>query len=142
MAGSKRCSRLHVRLSSSRSLQYPTASPARNAAPKAVVSRMHGRSTGMSRISLWNFIRKAFETAPPSTRIFCTLNPESLSIAPNISLVWYASDSRVARIKCSLLVPRVNPNTAPLTSLSQYGLPRPTKAGTTYTPSVEATLEA
>src|SRR5690606_9995744 len=49
-------------------------------------------------------------------------------------------DSSVARIKCSLDVPRVNPNTAPFTSLSQYGVPNPTNAGTTYTPSVDSTL--
>src|SRR5699024_11819721 len=43
---------------------------------------------------------------------------------------------------CSFVVPRVKPNTAPLASPSQYGVPNPTKAGTTYTPSVEDTRSA
>src|SRR5699024_8599228 len=45
-------------------------------------------------------------------------------------------------MKCSFVVPLVNPNTAPLALLSQYGVPNPTKAGTIYTPSVDATLFA
>ena len=48
--------------------------------------------------SLWNCIRKLFADAPPSTRSRVSLRPASLSMARQMSQVWYAIDSNVARI--------------------------------------------
>ncbi len=48
------------RFSSSRSSQYPTARPARYAAPRAVVSATTGRRTGTPRTSAWNCISRSF----------------------------------------------------------------------------------
>ena len=55
--------------------QYPTARPARYAAPIAVVSTHCGRCTGASMISAWNFIKKSFLQAPPSTLRAANLTP-------------------------------------------------------------------
>ena len=48
--------------------QKPTARPARNAAPSAVVSMTFGRTTGTPRMSAWNCISRLLAAAPPSTR--------------------------------------------------------------------------
>src|SRR5699024_2417500 len=61
------------------------------------------------------------------------------SIDTSTSFFCDVSDASVARIKCSLVVPLVKPKIDPRTSLSQYGAPKPTNAGTTYTPSVDST---
>ena len=49
-------------------LQTPAASPARAAAPKAVVSTWAGRSTGSRSRSAWVCIMMSLTEAPPSTR--------------------------------------------------------------------------
>src|ERR1051325_10317533 len=47
--------------------------------------------------------------------------------------------STAARATCATLVLRVKPTITPLARGSQYGAPRPTNAGTRYTPSVSGT---
>src|SRR4051794_40371644 len=54
-------------LTSSRPSQYPTARPARYAAPSAVVSATTGRRTETFNKSDWNCSSIAFAAAPPST---------------------------------------------------------------------------
>ena len=71
----------------SRPGQKPTASPARKAAPRAVVSAMALGSTGMPSWSAWNCIRKRFAVPPPSARSTATRRPASASIASSTSRV-------------------------------------------------------
>ncbi len=53
-------------LSSSRVDQTPAPSPARNAAPRAVVSWISGRSTGMPSWSAWTCMSRSLALPPPS----------------------------------------------------------------------------
>jgi hypothetical protein len=46
------------------------------------------------------------------------------------SATWKQIDSKVALASCFSVVPLVKPKIAPLASLSQYGVPKPTNAGT------------
>ncbi len=100
-------------LTSSVLVQYPTASPARQAAPIAVVSTHCGRITGTLTISACVCIRKSFALAPPSTFSAGIAILESASIAASTSLTWYAMESSVARMIWHLLTPRVMPTIVP-----------------------------
>ena len=66
-AGSKRRSRAQVERSSSVEDHTPVPSPARNAAPRPVVSRTAGRSTGTPSWSACSSQSRSFAAAPPST---------------------------------------------------------------------------
>ena len=88
ICGRKLTSHRHWRRSSSGSCQMPTASPARYAAPRAVVSRMTGRRTGVASMSAWNCMRKASRLAPPSTRSSRSGTPVSFSMAATRSMLW------------------------------------------------------
>ncbi len=81
---------------SARSFQKPTASPARYAAPRDVVSTDRGRDTFTPSMSAWNCARKLLAAAPPSARISVGRIPEVASIALTTSHTWYAIDSRAA----------------------------------------------
>ena len=70
------------------SLLSPAESPARKAAPKAVVSTILGRSMGFLSMSAWNCMRKSLTEAPPSTRSTESVRPESISMASSRSLTW------------------------------------------------------
>src|SRR2546425_5585646 len=70
------------------------------------------------------------------------LSPESFCIASSTSALWKAIDSSAARAMCAREVPRVRPSIAPRARGSQCGAPRPTKAGTRYTPPLSRTLAA
>ena len=63
------------------SARRPTASPARYAAPSAVVSVTRGRTTGTPRRSAWNCMSRSFAVAPPSTRSSASRTPASRCIA-------------------------------------------------------------
>ena len=67
-AGSKRRSSRQVEASSSVDDQTPVPSPARKAAPSAVVSSTSGRSTAMPRASACSWSSSPLAAAPPSTR--------------------------------------------------------------------------
>ena len=60
------------------------------AAPKAVVSRTTGRSTGTFKMSAMNCISQSFSVMPPSTLTTDTGIP-SPAIALSRSFVWYAT---------------------------------------------------
>src|SRR6266581_713515 len=118
------------RLRSSSDRHRPAPSPARYAAPSAVVSITLGRSTATFMMSAWNWQRKSFAAAPPSTRSSLTPIPASAAIAPSTSRLWKAIASSAARARCAPVVPRVSPTIVPRAYMSQYGAPSPTKAGT------------
>ena len=63
----------------------PTPSPARYAAPSAVVSITDGRRTLTPMRLAWNWQRKSFAVAPPSTRSASTETPASAVIASSTS---------------------------------------------------------
>ena len=73
---------------SSRLFHTPVARPARYAAPRAVVSRMAGRSTSLFRMSDWNCIRKWSRLAPPSTFRVLMVMSVSFSMAHIRSALW------------------------------------------------------
>ena len=75
------CSCCRAARTSFRSFQTPTESPASTAAPKAVVSTMAGRSTGMRSRSAWNCIITSLTLAPPSTRSTEISQPASCRMA-------------------------------------------------------------
>ena len=68
-------------LSASASVHTPAVSPARYAAPSAVLSVTAGRSTLQPSTSAWNCIKKLLAHAPPSTARHLMSYPASLSIA-------------------------------------------------------------
>src|SRR5712692_181356 len=118
------------RLRSSSDRHRPAPSPARYAAPSAVVSITLGRSTATFMMSAWNWQRKSFAAAPPSTRSSLTPIPASAAIASSTSRLWKAIASSAARARCAPVVPRVSPTIVPRAYMSQYGAPSQTKAGT------------
>ena len=67
-AGSKRRSRVQVWRRSSVEDQTPTPRPAKNAAPRPVVSTTFGRSTGTPTWSACSWHSRSLAAAPPSTR--------------------------------------------------------------------------
>ena len=73
-------------ITSSLLVQYPTARPARYAAPIAVVSTQTGLFTGALMISACVCIKKSFAHAPPSTLSAASSIPESAFIAARTSL--------------------------------------------------------
>src|SRR6185369_2482220 len=97
IAGSNRRSTRHCPAMSSGLFQTPTASPARYAAPSAVVSVMAGRTTGTPATSAWNCRSRLFRAAPPSTRSSVTSAAESARIASSRSATWKAMPSSAAR---------------------------------------------
>ena len=88
MAGAKRRSSVQATRISSRDCQKPTARPARQAAPRAVVSRTTGRTAAAPRMSAWNCMRKSLALAPPSTRSALSRRPVSCSMARTTSATW------------------------------------------------------
>ena len=66
----------------------------------------------------------------------------SRAIACVRSSVWKATDSSAARARCAPLVSSVSPHISPRAAGSQCGAPRPTKAGTRYTPWSSGTAAA
>src|SRR5439155_275182 len=128
--GSNRFATFHCFAISSRLVHTPTARPARYAAPSAVVSRTHGRTTGMPRRSAWNCMRRSSAAAPPSTRSSFDFRPESCSMACRRSADWKAIDSKAAHAMWPALDPRVSPTIVPRAYGSQCGAPKPVKAGT------------
>ena len=68
--------------------QTPVAKPAWNAAPRAVVSRLAGRSTGTSTMSARNWQSHAFAVIPPSTRMAAGAALPSAIIALTKSWLW------------------------------------------------------
>ena len=76
--------RAHVRAR----VQAPVATPARYAAPRAVVSDTSGTTTGTPSTSAWNCISQAFATAPPSAFSSSSRTPAAASIALTASTVW------------------------------------------------------
>ena len=95
-----------------------------------MVSTTRGLTTGTPSMSAWNCIRKSLTDAPPSTRSSGNAPPASSVMAPSTSAVWCARDSNAALTMCAFVTPRVSPTMAPRAALSQYGAPRPVKAGT------------
>ena len=140
--GSKRTSPCRLARSSSGFAQKPVASPARYAAPSAVVSVTCGRTTGTPSTSAWNCISRLFTAAPPSTRSAASGVPVSLSTASSTSATWKAMLSRAARAMCPGVVSRRSPISIPLACGSQCGAPSPTNAGTKTTPPASGTLAA
>ena len=70
-------------------------------------------------MSAWNWQRKSFSVAPPSTRSSAGRRPASAAIASSTSRVWYAIASSVARATWARVVPRVRPTRAPRAYMSQ-----------------------
>ena len=108
-----------------------------NAAPRAVVSTISGRSTGSPTWLAWNWHNQSLAAAPPSTR-----SAESSGIVSSTSRTSKAMASRVARTMWARVVPRVMPRMVPRACGSQWGAPRPVSAGTKTTPSVSSTVRA
>src|ERR1700694_2286816 len=125
----------------SESVQSPAPSPARKAAPSAVVSVFLGRRTGRPSRSAWNWQSTSMTAAPPSTRSSVSGLPVSRSMASTTSLVWYAIASTAARTRWARLEPRVSPVMVPRAYGSQWGAPRPVNAGTRNTPPASGTDE-
>ena len=142
LAGSKVRSGCQALPTSARSFQNPTARPARQAAPKAVVSATLGRTTGTCNRSAWNCMSRLLAEAPPSTRNSCTGMPESSCITSSTSATWKAMPSSAARAMWPAVVPRVRPVMVPRAYWSQWGAPSPANAGTRYTPPQSGTLAA
>ena len=69
IAGVNDASALQRALTSSGDAHTPSATPARNAAPSAVVSWIAARRTGTPSMSAWNWHSTSITDAPPSTRI-------------------------------------------------------------------------
>ncbi len=101
-------------LTSSLLFQYPTESPARYAAPIAVVSTQTGRLTGAIQKSACICINRLLALAPPSAFRHERWIPESASMARRTSFAWNAMDSNAARMMWCLLMPRVSPTIVPL----------------------------
>ena len=120
----------------------PSAMPARNAAPSAVVSWTAARRTGTPRRSAWNWQSRSITDAPPSIRISDGAVPLAFVIASTTSAVWNAIDSTTARAMCAFPVPRVMPTIVPRAYGSHHGEPSPVNAGTTYTPPLSGTHAA
>ena len=80
--------------------------------------------------------------APPSTRSSPNGVPDALVMASTTSRVWNAIDSTTARARWARPAPRVRPRMVPRAYGSQYGAPRPVKAGTMTTPAVSSTDSA
>mmetsp|Transcript_25962 Transcript_25962/g.42871 ORF Transcript_25962/g.42871 Transcript_25962/m.42871 type:complete len:256 (-) Transcript_25962:213-980(-) len=114
----------------------PTARPAANAAPIAVVSTSLGLCTGTWIASACICIRSLLTVMPPSTCSADSLTFESASIASRTSRAWNATDSSAARQMCAFVVYKVMPTMHPRASDRQYGANSPEKAGTNVTPSV------
>ena len=110
--------------------QKPTARPASAAAPKAVVSTIFGRSTGIRSRSDWKRSITSLTLAPPSTRSTVISQPASCRMAFIRSVTSKAMASSTARAMWARVVPRVTPTMHPRAYMSQYGAPRPVKAGT------------
>ncbi len=119
--------------------QTPTPSPARKAAPRAVVSTIRGRSTGTPSWSAWIRQSRSLALAPPSTRRGDESAP---GIVASTSRTSKAIASNVARTRCARVVPRVRPRIVPRACGSQWGAPSPVSAGTKTTPSDESTVAA
>src|SRR6266403_2260428 len=117
--GSNRLSSVQRRSTSSIERHTPAPSPARYAAPSAVVSITRGRNTATSSTSAWNWHRKSFAAAPPSTRSSRTAIPASAAIASSTSRLWNAIASSAARARCAPVVPRVRPTIVPRAYMSQ-----------------------
>src|SRR5437773_715276 len=141
MRGSYRAATARRRRRSSGDFHTPVASPARKAAPRAVVSCIAATSTGMPATSAWNCIRKPFAVPPPSTRR-TSIGWPAARIASRRSRVWYAMLSRVARTIWARVVPRSMPIRRPRAYMSQCGAPSPVNAGTRYTLSLPASPAA
>src|ERR1051325_1810294 len=142
MAGVKRRSTCHCAAICFWSFPNPTARPAGEAAPSAVVSVTLGRTTGTPSRLDWNCIRRLFADAPPSTRSSLSLIFASACMARRTSATWNAMPSSAARAMCAAVVPRVTPATRPRAYWSQCGAPSPANAGTRYTPSGSVTCAA
>ena len=97
----------------------PAPTPARHAAPSAVLSACCAHTTGAPSRSAWNCMSRASRLPPPSTRNSRTARPESACMAFNTSVLWKAMASRVARAICAAVVPRVSPTSAPRACGSQ-----------------------
>ena len=86
---------------------------------------------------------RSLTAAPPSTRRAGSLVPvpaaESCCMASRASATWKAMLSRAARAMWPGWVLRLRPIIMPLACGSQWGAPRPTKAGTKTTPSESGT---
>src|SRR5688572_4401299 len=142
IAGSNCRSARQLAASSAVDRHRPTERPARFAAPCAVVSTFDGRTTGIPSRSAWNWSRRSLRAAPPSTRSSRTGDRASACIADSSSALWNAIDSSAARATWARVVPRDKPRMAPRAYGSQWGLPRPVKAGTRHTPPASGTLAA
>ena len=70
------------------SVHAPAPTPARYAAPSAVVSATSGTTTGTPITSAWNCISQALPLAPPSARSSLSGCPDADSIARTASTVW------------------------------------------------------
>lgn len=82
---------------SSKLFQTPVAKPAAIAAPRAVVSLIFGRTTGILTKSACVCIQREELDIPPSTLSCLSLCPLSFSMASRIAFVWKQTASRVAR---------------------------------------------
>ena len=91
----------------------PLFQPAKYAAPRAVVSRICGRSTGASMMSAKNCIVQSEALMPPSTRKTGAASipaaAKSSRIAPSKSRVWRQTDSNAARAISARPLARVSP---------------------------------
>ena len=117
----------------------PAPSPARNAAPSPVVSRISGRSTGTPSWSACNWHSSPLAAAPPSTVSCGSESPASAVITSTTSRTSNATASSVARTRWARVVPRVSPRMVPRAAGSQCGAPRPVRAGTKTTPPESGT---
>ena len=122
----------HQRLAiSSIDFQHPCASPARYAAPKAVVSCETGRDTLTCKCFACSCSIVFITEAPPSTlRLLIGLPVTSSCSQPHHE--FSTIDSMYARAISLRPVPLVIPIKVPLADESHQGLPRPVKAGTKY----------
>ncbi len=71
-----------------------------------------------------------FRDRPPSTRRLPGRSSASSAMASIRSRVWYATDASAARTTSAAPESRVSPTRAARASASQWGAPRPVKAGT------------
>ena len=79
--------------------------------------------------------------APPSTRSTEGAVPVA-AMASVTSLTWKLIASTMARARWARPTPRLSPTMVPRAPGSQWGLPRPVKAGTRATPSLVSTDRA
>ena len=95
-----------------------------------LLSRLAGLSTGTPMMSASDCDTQLLTTMPPSMRSVVTGAAPSRVMASMRSRVWKQTDCKPAVTISPMPVSRVRPKMAPRACGSQYGAPRPVKAGT------------